>query len=234
MPTKKMTPTEAYARLQLWYTEKGELKEAKSHEHMERVALADFYFKDPVEGTNRLDLGGGFDLKLQYGMTYSVDEPAVSAVTAAQIKKLKLPWDDLFVYKPTLSKSTYNELTLEQKKFVDQLLDIKPGSPALDIVPAADRAGQEAHIAAAKAGTVDTDGPHIEIALVAEQATPGQMYTDGGGNWWVLTDDYEWADAAITPWTPKQLEEAYVVATTPVKKKRAPRKTAAARKAAKA
>lgn len=195
-----MTPEQAFQRLQEWYQEKERLAALKVHEHLERVALSDYYFKDPREGTNRLDLGGGFDLKLDHGYNYKVDEADLDNVAAADIKKLKLPWDDLFVYKPELHLKTYRSLTAEQKKFVDGLLSIKPASPQLSVVPSANREGQAAHVAAAEQqGNADAsaspavDSPAFEVVLDAEKAEPGQYFNDGD-TWWVLNEDIEWVE----------------------------------------
>ena len=193
-----MTPEQAFQRLQEWYQEKVRLTALKTHEHLERVALSEYYFKDPREGTNRLELGGGFDLKLDHGYNYKVDEADLDNVAAADIKKLKLPWDDLFVYKPELHLKTYRSLNAEQKKFVDGLLSITTASPQLSIVPAANREGQAAHVAAAE-GNVDAsaspvvDSPAFEVVLDAEKAEPGQYYHDGD-TWWLLADDVEWVE----------------------------------------
>lgn len=182
-----LTPEKAYGLLQEWYIDKKKLSELKEAEGFARRRLVLFYFPSPNEGTNRLDLGAGYDLLLKHGYEYKVDEAAVDQVTQAQIKKHKLPWDDLFVYKPTLNKRVYNELSAEQQAFVQSLLDITPSSPQLDIVPVADRAGQEAH----KQAAVDQSAPHLVITLNPEEAQPGMFYCDGE-NWWQLDDDIEW------------------------------------------
>lgn len=202
IPTQpQMTPEQAQQRLQEWYQKQAQLKTLKTHEHLERVALASFFFSQPREGVNRIDLGGGFDLKLQYGYNYKVDEADLDQVKATDIKKLKLPWDDLFKYKPELVKSVYNKLSAEQKKFVDQILEIKEASPQLEIVPQANREGQQAHIEAAEAGKdasssqaadSSADGD-MRIAVDAEDAKPGDYYNDGE-TWWQLDDDIEWAE----------------------------------------
>lgn len=233
IPTQQpMTPEQAYERLQTWYQKKAQLSTLKVHEHLERVALADFYFQQPNEGTNRLDIGGGFDLKLQHGYNYKVSEEDLDQVKAADIKRLKLPWDDLFVYKPELKLSVYRSLSAEQKKFVDAILDIKPSSPQLDIVAVADRVGQQAHAAQAEAGKA-APGSQAEdssaaaegrytIVEDAEAAQPGHYYNDGE-SWWCLNDDFEWDevdDEDLIGLLEQQVEDA----TPPVPTKRRGRK----------
>lgn len=208
IPTQiEMTPEEANERLQRWYQKQAQLKSLRAHEHLERRALSDYYFHNPVEGTNRFDIGGGFDLKLQHGYHYKVSEEDLDQVKASDIKRLKLPWDDLFVYKPEVKLSVYRKLSDEQKAFVDGILDIKESSPQLSIVPQADRSGQKAHAQAASQQTqtpapehpapeqaepeAQAEPEHLPIILKAEDAEPGHHYNDGEV-WWLLNKDGEW------------------------------------------
>lgn len=236
---EQMTPEEAYERLQAWYQKKQQLDTLKTHEHLERVAISGFYFPNPREGANRMDLGGGFDLLLQAGFNYKVNEEDLDNVKATDIKKLKLPWDDLFVYKPSLDMKTYRALSKAQKRFVDGLLDIKPSSPQLKIVPQADREGQTAHAAPkedASASPTPTAGPSassasaddasLVVVLDATQAEPGQYYNDGDA-WWVLNEDIEWdevdtEDADLVARLDAELEQ--VKAADKPKKRGRPRK----------
>jgi len=217
----KMTPQQAFTRLQEWFAQKGELATLKTSEVLTRKALAAYFFPALPEGVSRLDLGGGFDLKLTVGITRSVDEAALAEVKASQAKKLKLNLDTLFPTKPTLSTSEYRKLNEEQRLFVDTLLDIKECTPSMDIVPQATEevaARAEEH----KAVAIATKIAVTEIHVVKDptKAKPGQYYTDAGA-WWCLTDDYEWAECA----------DPSVPAVTTVPKKRA--RKAAAKKAAK-
>lgn len=181
----RMTPEQAFARLQEWFQKQTQLAKLKVHEHLERVELSAFYFTDPREGVNRLDLGGGFDLKLDHSFNITVNEDDLSGAKASDIKRLKLPWDDLFVYKPSLSKAIYNSLTPEQKLYVDQFLEIKPASPKLAIVPSANREGQAAHAAAA-APAPKLDPARISITADPSNATDGDYFQGDDGAWWQL------------------------------------------------
>lgn len=182
-----LTPEGAFAKLQTWFAQKLELAKVKTAEVLSRKEMAAYYFPEPVKGTQRLDLGDGFDLKLVHKFNYKVDEAAVDNVTAAQIKKMKLPWEDLFVYKPELSQSTYNDLTEEQRKFVDGLLIITDATPDLDIVPRADYDGAAKHAEAAVAAS----GKVVPIED-PEDGKPGDYYLDDENQWWHVKDDGEW------------------------------------------
>jgi hypothetical protein len=185
-----LTPEQAFAQLQVWYGKKQELANLKASEVLLRKDMATFYFPSPNVGTNRLDIGGGYDLKLVFKYNISVDEAAVDQVTAAQIKKHKLPWEELFVYKPSLVRGVYDALTEDQRKFVDKLLNIKDATPDLDIVPRANYEAAQAHAEAAVAEQriLGVDDP--------DDAKPGDYYEDGEGQWWLALENGEWTQCA--------------------------------------
>jgi hypothetical protein len=182
-PAPKLTPEEAFAKLQLWYQQQAQLAELKTAEVLARKELAAFYFTEPVEGSqNRMPLGDGFDLKLTHGINRNVDEAALANVTAAAVKKHKLNLDELFPMKPTLSLSAYRDLTEAQRVFVDSLLDIAPGTPKLEIVPST---------TAGEVPVIEQDFvPAYTIVTDPGEATEGDYYGDDG-SWWqlVVTDE---------------------------------------------
>lgn len=203
-----MTAEDAYERLQLWFLDRQKLAPMKSHEHLERVALVKHYFADAGEGTTRLDLGGGFDLKVQLSFNYKVDEGELDNVSADEIKALELPWDDLFVYKPTLNVKQFRQLNAEQTAFVQKLLTITDGSPQLEIVPRANAEGQQKHVEAAEAAKataapVSDEAAALQayfdekfpVVLKAEKAVEGSYYYDKA-DWWYFTNG-EWVEVPI-------------------------------------
>ena len=222
IPTHQpMTPEDAYRRLEEWYLKQAQLRTLKTHEHLERTALAGFYFRNPVEGTNRMSLGGGYDLKLQHGFNYKVSDEDLDQVKPADIKKLKLPWDELFKFEPKLVKSVYNKLNKEQKDFVDQLLEITDASPQLEIVPVAKREAQAEHVAAAEAASADG----LVIATDPEKAEPGHYYNDGE-TWWQLGKDIEWVEVEDADTIELLVAQADAAAPAPAAPKRRSRKKA--------
>lgn len=240
-PKPDMTPEQAFARLQVWYGTQQKVNELKTAEVLERKTLAAFYFPQPEEGTNRLPLGGGFDLKMGHSITRKVDEAALENVKVAQAKKLKLNLDELFPSKPTLNLTAYRKLNDDQRAFVDTLLDIKESeTPALHIVPQADTAGAAGHKAAAEAlAQQDAPGEVVHAYTVvedAEAAEPGNYYTDGEGNWWWLSDAVEWEgveDEELVASLEAQVamvEDPPPAPAKPVRKRRASKKAAAAAK----
>jgi hypothetical protein len=202
----QLTPEQAFEQLQVWFTLRQQLQKLKQTEVLARKDMVAFYFHNPVEGTNRVDLGGGFELKLTYGYDRKVDEAALQNVTAEQVKKLKLPMDELIRWKPELSVTAYRALNAEQQKFVDGLLDIKEGSPQLEIVPTANTAGAAKHKAAAEAAAQDVPLKFNINSGKEDDTEAGQYYKDGDGVWWLLGqdgDDLEWAQIE----EPAQIEE---------------------------
>lgn len=247
-PKPNMTPEQAFARLQVWYGTQQQAAELRTAEVLERKTLASYYFPEPVEGTNRLPLGGGFDLKMGHSITRKVDEAALENVKVAQARKLKLNLDELFPSKPSLNLTAYRKLNDDQRAFVDTLLDIKVSdTPSLHIVPQADTAGAAAHKAAAEAMAGNAGAPPspeagssagevvhaYTIVEDAEQAQPGHYYTDGEGNWWCLSDDVEWEgveDAELVA----SLEAQVAVVEDPPPEPEKPARKRRARKTAKA
>lgn len=185
-----LTPEQAFERLQVWFGMQQQLGDLKTAEVLARKGLADYYFPTPEEGTNRIDLGGGFDLKLDHKINRVVDEAALMGLDKAALKFItdhKIPMGELFVQKWELKTGAYRTLDDAQRKFVDALLDIKDGTPALAIVPVADREGHAKHVAAAEAAA-----PKFDINIGAENDTQqGQYFKDDSGVWWLLDGD-EW------------------------------------------
>lgn len=144
----ELTPEQAYEQLQVWYQTQQQLAKLKELEAQQRRQMVAFYYPEPRVGTNRLDLGAGYDLKLVFGYDYKVDEAALDAVAKADVRKHKLPMDELIEYKPVLVKKVFDALDEEQRAFVEEaFLEKKERSPQLHIVPATGGAGAEAAFA---------------------------------------------------------------------------------------
>jgi hypothetical protein len=218
---QQLTPEQAFEQLQVWYGLQQQLANLRNTEFVQRGRMASFYFTDPNEGTNRIDLGGGFDLKLDYKINRNVDEAALLTVTAEQAKALALPMDKLFKWKPELSVTEYRKLNDKQREFVDSLLDIKPGSPSLSIVPKADTAGQQAHAAAAEAQAAP-DAYDINLGK-EEDTEPNQFFKDGDGVWWLLNDESEWVELEPLDDIIPKLEAQVAAMTAKPKRTRKPR-----------
>lgn len=206
---QQLTPEKAFEQLQTWFGMADQLAHLKTAEVLARKRMADFYFPNPDEGTNRLDLGGGFDLILVSKLNRTVDEAALMALDQAAldtINKLSIPMAELFVQKWELKGGAYNTLNDEQRKFVDALLVVKDATPALSIGPHADVAASNAHKAKAEAAgskpkraprkTKEQAAPGVThpVHLGEEADTPeGHFFRDAESVWWLLEGD-EWVE----------------------------------------
>lgn len=144
--------------VQTWRDAKESLATIKADEMAAREKLTATCFPNPVKGTQRYALEGGYQVKLQYGWTYSLgdkdkladDGTKVSIeaqVQALEAEILKLdPAAEailrrLIRWKPEISGTEYEslasgeatELETKIKGLVDELLTVKPKSPTLDL-----------------------------------------------------------------------------------------------------
>lgn len=116
-----------------WDNCKKQLAEVKAREALLRSRIARILFPNPVEGSrNDLPLAQGWILKLTHVINRKLDEAAWKS-GAESLRQFGIRPEEVVVYKPELSKSAYNELTEEQRHEVDMYLEIKPGTPSLEI-----------------------------------------------------------------------------------------------------
>ncbi len=116
-----------------WYRLAQELDHIKAAEMLLRKKVYATYFKAPAEGTNKTPLTAGWVLKAQCIINRKPDK-ALLATHKADFEAHGIPVDALIEYKPELKISEYRKLTDEQRKEFDAVLDIKEGSPQLEIV----------------------------------------------------------------------------------------------------
>ena len=119
--------------LEEWYRLKAELAAVKAKEMLLRTKIFKACFPAPKEGTNNYDLPDGYVLKAQYALNRDVDLAAFTVLKPVFMEH-GIAADKLVRYKAELAKAEYNKLTEEERNIVDQMLVIKPGSPALEIV----------------------------------------------------------------------------------------------------
>jgi hypothetical protein len=155
------TPEEKLAELNAWYTMKTALNELKQTEMMKRKFVAPMFFPAPEEGTNKADIGLGYELVLKHSFNYKTDEGALDA-SAASLRKAGIKVDELFVYKPELKLAVYRALTPEQKLLLQSVITITEASPDLSIRPVGDPTLEQLNISvptpiapAAPAGPVE-------------------------------------------------------------------------------
>jgi hypothetical protein len=132
------------ALLKRWEVTKAALEAAKNSEMEIRKAVGAYVFPTPKEGVNNHDLGNGYTLKLGHKLNYKLrgDVEAIEAVEdkcEALGNEGKFLVERIIVWKADFSKSEYNKLDASLpthsavKKLVDEILEITPGSPSLEI-----------------------------------------------------------------------------------------------------
>jgi hypothetical protein len=101
-----------------------------SCEMEQRKELAKLIFNNEV-GTQYYDMGEGFKLKCAVTETHSLKgdvETVLAGFTEAEA-------DMLISWKPSLNVAAYKALSPEQQAKFNGILEIKPGAPALEIIP---------------------------------------------------------------------------------------------------
>lgn len=132
-------PSVTLGDLAHWFRLKVDLGRIKGEEAMLRSRIFKHFFPAPSEGTNSYDLddGTGGVLKGTHVLNRTVLEPELEALKAAQRAEgsncPKVNLNKLIKWKPELIISEYRKLTDEERAWVDQCLDIKPGSPQMEV-----------------------------------------------------------------------------------------------------
>jgi len=119
--------------LNTWYQLQQELEKVKTAELQLRNKIFNYYFKDPKVGTNNQELSDGWILKGQYKLNYKIDE-AMLTTRAQQFREAGIAIEQVVKAKPEFVKKGYDALTDEQRKLFDEVLEIKPGTPSLEII----------------------------------------------------------------------------------------------------
>lgn len=109
-----------------------ECKPLEEEELVLRKALFGHVFPEPREGTNRVDLNGGWQLEGQYKLDRKIDEAALPAVFEAMPEGSK---DYLVTYRPSLVLQMYRTLPENLLQIFDQCLTTKASTPTLKLVP---------------------------------------------------------------------------------------------------
>lgn len=119
--------------LEVWYALQAELTELKAKEMTLRKKLFAHFFPNPIEGTNKVPMNAGWVMLSKYPITRTVDKGLLTTMTP-QLREAGINVDDVIRWKPELAVTVYRKLTEEQIHLVDQCLEIKPGSPSLELV----------------------------------------------------------------------------------------------------
>ena len=117
-----------------WAAMSKQLGELKSKEMLLRMKIFKGLFIDPVEGTNSVPLGTeGWVIKAKYPINRKIDVALLTA-RAAELREAGIPVDSVVRTVPELAVAEYRKLSEDMQKLFDTVMDVKPGSPSLEIV----------------------------------------------------------------------------------------------------
>lgn len=117
-----------------WYALQKQLAAVKVAEMLLRMKIFKHYFPNPEEGTNTAPLGNqGWVIKAKYPITRKPDTALLTA-RAAELREKGINLDVVIRAVPELVTGEYRKLTEDQQKLLDQVMEVKPGSPALEVV----------------------------------------------------------------------------------------------------
>lgn len=137
-PEKPLTKEE---KLQKWLDAKKALDVAKQTESKARTAVVEaFPFDANVqEGTQRLPLANGWELKVVKKLNYKLDDK--DGATDKALEKIeKLGPEGVFIaerlvkWKPDISVAEYRKLDDKFKTIIDSVLTTTPGLPTLELI----------------------------------------------------------------------------------------------------
>lgn len=116
-----------------WYGMQEQLSKLRVDEMDLRKKIIAAVFPTVKEGVNNLDLPDGAVLKATGSTTRKVVEEVFLALRDEMAAQHSLPLDKLVRWKPEVVVAEYKKLDDESRAVFDQVLDIKPGTPSLEV-----------------------------------------------------------------------------------------------------
>lgn len=119
--------------LDKWVEASRLLTEIKDREfELRKRVVQGFFPHGKDDGTETAKLENGWQLKAQFKLNRSVDCAVLQDVLASLPAGVS---DQLFRYNPELNVTSYKRLAPEIRGIVDTALVIKPGTPAVSLIP---------------------------------------------------------------------------------------------------
>jgi len=117
-----------------WQEVKAHLDSCKKQElELRKAIIAQCFSDDQVEGTESIDLGKGWKIKAIKKLSYrciGTQEDIVCAMSALSLDTRSR----LISWKASLSTKEYKLLNEAQKRQFDSVVEIKPGTPTLELI----------------------------------------------------------------------------------------------------
>ncbi len=121
-----------------WAKLKTELEKVKTLEMELRKYIVKSMFPNSKEGTNNLELGNGYKLKVDIKYNYKIDNEKIDGVLEEIAKtgnEGHVIAERLIKWAPSLSLTEYrNIINKDIKKKIDSILTITDGAPTLSII----------------------------------------------------------------------------------------------------
>lgn len=127
-----MTPQD---KLRVWQDNAALLKAVKHVEMEQRKICAELFFgthEDGLTGTQKYQLGNGWELKGSYGWETKLDETVFAAIRDTLPVNIV---DHAVKFKASLNASGYKSLHEDDKEKLESAIVVKPKTVTLDIVP---------------------------------------------------------------------------------------------------
>ena len=118
--------------LNTWSEMVKQLAALKAAESLLRGKIFKGMFPNPVEGTNKVPLAQGWILLATYPIARKVDLATLVAKAPA-LREAGIVVENVIKHTPELIISAYRGLTEDQRNLLDQVMEIKPGSPQMKI-----------------------------------------------------------------------------------------------------
>lgn len=132
-----MSLTERDELIMQWEQAKTELDNWKIKELELRTKLVEENFINE-DGTQNLELGGGWKLKAVIKTNYSFTSKEALDKQLDKLERLgpegKFVAERIVTYSPKLSLSEYKKLDNKFKKIIDEVVVTKPAAPTLELV----------------------------------------------------------------------------------------------------
>jgi hypothetical protein len=138
---KQTTPAIDHA-IQQWQEADAALKSWKEREAELRWALAKLAFPTPVEGTNTLELGGGYQFKMVYGWNFTCEnKKGETNAVCAELCEMGPEGVEVartvFNYKPEVRSGAYRNVTDPRfKPILEKVVTSKLAMPTLSVTKA--------------------------------------------------------------------------------------------------
>lgn len=121
-----------YDAIDAWHKKSAELAKCIADEKVLRQALCDTYFPTPREGTNKMLIGFGMELKMDFRINRKIDEVALDAAIAGKMINPDTI-TECIKYKPTLSATGWKALDDDDRKLFADIVTETPGTPGLEL-----------------------------------------------------------------------------------------------------